>query len=250
MEQISPSSDMHEWVSFEDADESRTWIFDITFLTSNWNCIFGRGCQGVLTGPAPELVQGCCSYGAHLLDKSDAKRVKEAASTLTEDQWQFYKQGNEKGVIEKNKDGEQVTRIVKDACIFLNRVDFEKGPGCALHLAAINANKNPLELKPDVCWQLPLRREDRVDDDDHVTSTICQWDRKHWGQGGAEFHWWCTQEPDAFNGGTSVYESMAEELTKMVGAKVYEQLGAYIKNRIHTHAKQAFLAHPALRRRS
>ena len=48
------------------SDEERTWVFDVTFLTSNWTCIFGNGCQGVLTGPAPELVQGCCSYGAHL----------------------------------------------------------------------------------------------------------------------------------------------------------------------------------------
>ena len=60
--------DAHEWVSFEDAEEMRTWVFDVTFLASRWTCIFGRGCQGVLTGPAPELVQGCCSYGAHFTD--------------------------------------------------------------------------------------------------------------------------------------------------------------------------------------
>ncbi len=57
--------DLHEWVSFEDPDEDRTWIFDLTFLTANWTCIYGRGCPGVLDGPAPELEQGCCSYGAH-----------------------------------------------------------------------------------------------------------------------------------------------------------------------------------------
>ena len=48
-----------------------------TFLTSNWTCIFGNGCQGVLTGPAPELVQGCCSYGAHLVNKKDAAAGRE-----------------------------------------------------------------------------------------------------------------------------------------------------------------------------
>ncbi len=47
--------DTHEWVSFEDPDEERTWLFDVTFLQSNWHCIFGNGCQGVLTGPTPEL---------------------------------------------------------------------------------------------------------------------------------------------------------------------------------------------------
>ena len=65
-------------------------MFDVTFLTSNWTCIFGNGCQGVLTGPAPELVQGCCSYGAHLVDKKDARRVEKAAATLTPEEWQNH----------------------------------------------------------------------------------------------------------------------------------------------------------------
>ena len=66
-------AETHEWVSFDDPDEERTWLFDVTFLVSAWTCIFGQGCQGVLTGPAPELVQGCCSYGAHFTGKKDAR---------------------------------------------------------------------------------------------------------------------------------------------------------------------------------
>ena len=80
----------HEWVSFDDPDEERTWLFDVTFLASAWTCIFGQGCQGVLTGPAPELVQGCCSYGAHFTGKKDARNVERAAATLTPDLWQFH----------------------------------------------------------------------------------------------------------------------------------------------------------------
>src|SRR4051794_9058633 len=57
-----PVEDRHEWVSFEDPDEDRTWVFDVTFLMSKWSCIYGRGCQGVLTGPAPELMHGCCTH--------------------------------------------------------------------------------------------------------------------------------------------------------------------------------------------
>src|SRR5439155_22545209 len=79
----------HEWVSFEDPDEKRTWVFDVTFLLSHWGCIFGRGCQGVLTGPTPELAQGCCSYGAHFTDAADRRRVERAAKTLTPEEWQF-----------------------------------------------------------------------------------------------------------------------------------------------------------------
>jgi hypothetical protein len=243
-----PPVDTREWVSFEDEEEERTWVFDMTFLTSNWMCIFGQGCQGVLTGPAPELVQGCCSYGAHLVDKKDAHRVEKAAATLTPEEWQNH--GTKKQLIHKNKYGETVTRLHKDACIFLNRPGFEAGAGCAFHIAATRRGVNPLTLKPEVCWQLPLRREDTVDDEDgHVTSTIRQWDRRHWGKGGLEFHWWCTEAPEAFVGKKPVYREMQAELTEMIGAKVYDRLLAVIRQRERLRAERVALPHPAVRTR-
>jgi len=143
MADAQPPADAREWVSFEDPREERTWVFDVSFLTSNWTCIYGNGCQGVLTEPAPELVHGCCSYGAHFVDKKDARRVEKVAATLTPEQWQFHDQG-QKGVLKKTKDGELVTRVVKDACIFLNRPGFGAGPGCSLHQVALGRGKNPL----------------------------------------------------------------------------------------------------------
>ena len=238
-------SDTREWVSFEDPDEERTWVFDVTFLSSRWTCIYGQGCQGVLTAPAPELVHGCCSYGAHMVDAKDARRTEKMAATLTADEWQFRAKGTKGGVLKKNKHGETVTRVVDGACIFLNRPGFPTGPGCALHQAAVARGREPLELKPEVCWQLPLRREDEVADDGHVTSTVRQWDRRHWGEGGREFAWWCTESPDAFVGARPVYEAMEPELTKMVGRKTYRALAAYLRD----HAARGVpLPHPAVRR--
>ena len=49
------------------------------------------------------------------------------------------------------------TRVVDGACIFLNRPGFAGGAGCALHLAAVDADESPLDWKPSVCWQLPIR---------------------------------------------------------------------------------------------
>ena len=198
-------SDAHEWVSFEDPEEARRWVFDVTFLLSGWQCIYGRGCQGVLTGPAEEMVQGCCSYGAHFTDDDDVARVLKAAQTLTDDQWQFAATGRRRGVVRTQADGVRVTRMVDGACVFLNRPEFPGGPGCALHRAALEQGVAPLELKPDVCWQLPLRREDTSDDAGWVTSTVTQWDRRHWGDGGEEFHWWCTEAPEAFRARQPVY---------------------------------------------
>ena len=41
------------------------WRFEREFLESNWTCLFGRGCKGILDHDATELNQGCCSLGAH-----------------------------------------------------------------------------------------------------------------------------------------------------------------------------------------
>jgi hypothetical protein len=252
-----PEAPEREWVSFDDGEEERTWVFDVTFLTSMWECIFGRGCQGVLTGPAPEMVQGCCSYGAHFTDDADVARVEEAAATLTPAEWQFHRQGRQRGVTKTLRSGETVTRLVQDACIFLNRPGFERGPGCALHQAALARDQRPMDLKPDVCWQLPLRRDDRDQGDSgRVTSTVTEWGRSHWGGGGEEFHWWCTEAPEAFAGREPVYRAMQAELVGLVGSAVYERLAAYLDGRVAANAASSksgsatLLPHPTVRRKA
>lgn len=232
----------HEWVSFEDPEELRTWLFDVTFMLSGWECIFGRGCQGVLTGPAPELVQGCCSYGAHFTGDEDVWRVEAAAATLDAGQWQHLEVGRRDGIIHTEPDGTRVTTLVDDACVFLNRPGFPGGPGCALHRAALERGEAPLDLKPDVCWQLPLRREDSTDDHGRVTTTVTQWDRRHWGDGGEEFHWWCTEAAEAFGARQPVYVSMEAEIRALTGDEVYRMLAAYLQGRKRTSAP---LPHPS-----
>jgi hypothetical protein len=225
----------HEWISFEDPDEDRTWMVDVTFLLSSWRCIFGAGCQGVLTGPTPELEQGCCSYGAHFTGGEDVKRFRKAVRRLTREDWQFYDKGRDKNgavkVIERTKDGTRVTAQADGACIMLNRPGWPGGSGCALHAAALKHDERPMDWKPDVCWQLPLRREDETDGTGHVTSVVTQWDRRHWGEGGAEFAWWCTEAPEAFTGTEAVYESMGDELESLVGPKVYRLITAELDRR-------------------
>ena len=240
------ADDLHEWVSFEDPDEDRTWVFDLTYLTSAWRCIFGDGCQGVLTGPAADLVQGCCSYGAHFVDEDDEATTLAYAARLTDEQWQYKAVAKRKGGPTKvNKEGERKSRLVDGACIFLNRPDFATGAGCALHSAAVTAGERPLDWKPDVCWQLPLRLEEHTDDHGHVTSTIREWKRRDWGPGGEEFHWWCTEDPEAFIDHDPVYVTNRDEIAEMVGEPVYQMLADYLGAR----GTERLLPHPAVRRR-
>ena len=239
-----PPEDLHEHVSFDDPEEDRTWAFDVTFMTSPWTCIFGRGCPGVLDGPAPELVQGCCSYGAHFTGPDDQAHVEAVAERMTDDQWQFRKVARKRGgPIKVNKEGETVTRLVDDACIFLNRPGFPAGPGCALHQAAVANGERFMDWKPEVCWQVPLRRVDETDAYGHVTSTLREWKRRDWGEGGFEFHWWCTEAPDAFVDGRAVYQTMRDEIIEMVGQKPYDLLVAYLQSR----SPKTYTPHPATR---
>ena len=234
--------DVHEWISFEDDHERRTWVFDATFLRSSWTCIFGAGCKGVLDADATQLHQGCCSYGAHFVDDDDVRVVTEAAARLTPQQWQLQRKAKRGGFLDTD-DGATVTRLVDGACIFLNRPGFARGPGCALHVAALDAGERPLDWKPDVCWQLPLRLHENTDDHGYVTSTLREWKRRDWGAGGDEFHWWCTESADAFVGDDAVYRTLRDEIVEMVGEPVYERLVALLQRPRWTP-----LPHPAVRR--
>jgi hypothetical protein len=237
---------VHEWVSFE-SDDGETYVFDVTFLTSSWTCIFGQGCLGVLDGPAPELVHGCCSYGAHFSDKADVKRVRKAIKSLTSETWQFKKKAKKLGgPITVNDDGDTVTRVHDGACIMLNRPDFPGGAGCALHRAALEAGERPLDWKPEVCWQLPLRLDNHTDDNGHTTYTLREWKRRDWGEGGSEFHWWCTEDPLAFREQRPVYITSRDEIVEMVGQEMYDRFVAYMAER----DTSVFLPHPAVRRRT
>jgi hypothetical protein len=237
--------DLHEWVSFD--LDGHTWVFDVTFLASSWTCIFLDGCPGVLTGPAPELVHGCCTYGAHFADKEDRRRTLRLAERLAPDEWQHRAEADELGgPIWKNDDGDWVTRIVDDACIFLNRTDFHTGPGCAFHQAALARGERPIDWKPTVCWQLPLRLEEHTDINSHVTYTLREWKRRDWGPGGDEFHWWCTETDEAFRGKVPVYEALRDEIIELVGAAPYERLVNHLERR----GRVVFLPHPALKGRA
>ena len=129
-----------EWVSFE--HDGDTYLFDASFLTSNWRCIFGNGCKGVLEEDATDLGHGCCSHGAHLADKPDRERVRRQALRLNRDQWQLMDTAADLGGAFHKVDGSWTTRCHDGACIFLNRNDFHLGAGCALHVGALDAGES------------------------------------------------------------------------------------------------------------
>ncbi|MGZ6969144.1 MAG: hypothetical protein ACXVKN_15560, partial [Acidimicrobiia bacterium] len=238
---------IREWVTFKDPKRKKhVWHVDVTFLTSHWSCIFGNGCQGVLTEPAPELAHGCCSYGAHASGPKDQALVNKAAKLLDNDTWQFRKRAKKKGIWVKVDKDDYRTRLVDGACIFLNRPGFATGPGCALHQLAERTDQHHSDLKPEVCWQLPLRNIEEYDEDANdgiVYHRLTEFARHGWGEGGDEFAWWCTEEPAAFVGRDAVYRSLEPELRKMCGDALFEMIAEYLDGRLASGL--APVGHPA-----
>lgn len=227
------------WVEFPDpADPDQIFRCDLTWLTSRWQCVFGNGCEGIHAGRASD---GCCTLGAHFTDTDDEQRVAGHAARLTPDIWQHHAAGHRgkrwgDGWTERNADGERQTRRIKGACVFLNRPGFPGGEGCALHILARQEGREPLETKPDVCWQLPLRRSyewiEQPDGEQVLYVTIGEYDRRGWGPGGHDLHWWCTGAPAAHTAVEPLYLSYRPELVELMGKAAYDVLAELCETRL------------------
>jgi len=195
--------------------DDETWEVDAHFLASGWTCIWGRGCLGIGNEVDPTHHLGCCSLGAELSDEADAANLAAVAACLDEDLWQHAAAAATGGIFVDDR--RRATRVVDGACIFLNRPGFGGGAGCALHLGAVAHGEPAHEWKPNVCWQLPLRIENRTDDDGTPVTVLRRWRREDFGTDGADMAWFCTDTPDAFVGEHPVVESLADELAELVG---------------------------------
>ena len=213
------------WVEFPDpADEGVLLRCDVTWLTSRWTCIFGAGCAGIY---ADRPDDGCCTLGAHFSDTDDEKRVAAHVLRLTPELWQHFGRGR-RHWMELDEDGARKTRVVDGACVFLNRPGFSGGYGCALHTLALAEGQPPMAAKPDVCWQLPVRRTyerlTRPDETELLVTVIGEYDRRGWGPGGHDFDWYCTGNTEAHVGREPVYVQYAPELRDLMGDAAYAEL--------------------------
>ncbi|WP_174255904.1 hypothetical protein [Phytoactinopolyspora mesophila] len=233
------------WVEFPDPDNPNQILrCDLTWLTSRWTCIFGQGCPGIYASRPDD---GCCTHGAHFSDEDDEKRVSEFAAHLSPEVWQMHAEGTQGGVVETDEEGERKTRVVDGACVFHNRPGFSGGAGCALHSYALREGLHPLQTKPDVCWQLPIRRAyrdvTRADGSTYLELTITEYRARDWGAGGHDMDWYCTNTPEAHVGPEPVYRSNQAELRELVGDAAYEELVRHCEAFIA--ARLPLVTHPA-----
>ncbi|MFM7542934.1 MAG: hypothetical protein ACKO2I_05785, partial [Actinomycetales bacterium] len=113
-----------------------------------------------------------------------------------------------------------------------------------------------VETKPDICWQLPLRRswEVRENGDKKIDIVVIgEYTRKSWGEGGEDFDWYCTSNSEAHTSKIPVYLSQKIELIHLMNKSAYKVLkdkcDTVIKSRENRKFRSLplFVLHPASR---
>jgi hypothetical protein len=227
----------HETATFTDSD-GWSWEFDLAFMLSHYGCIWGCGCPDIR---GDGTARGCCVLGVEIYrgkgdraGREDLARIRGRVEQLTDEDWQNRRVALERGGRDpwgkaRFRRDSVHTRTYRGACIFHNREDHRAGAGCALHLAALRRGEDPIDWKPETCWQVPLF----FDSDPTTRTTLVRASRTpDWGPEGT-LEWWCTEREEAFGATRPVYLSMERELRRVCGDAVYEELAAYCRARQH-----------------
>ena len=224
-----------ETVTFRDV-EGWSWEFDLSFMLSGYECIWGRGCPDTR---GEGSLRGCCVVGVEIFQgegddvgRADLEMIRGRVAELTDEDWQNRAVAQARGGQDpwgkaRFRRGSVHTRLHRGACIFHNRADHPAGAGCAFHVAALRRGEDPIEWKPRTCWQVPLF----FDLDDATKTTTVRASRSSdWGADGA-VDWWCTEQEGAFGADRPLYVSMEAELRASCGDAVYDELAEYCRAR-------------------
>ena len=262
-----------DWFDFtHPEDPLHVFSCDLTWLESHWGCGFGTpACRGI-DSTSPSV--GCCNHGAFMCDEEDREQLLDAVRRMPARYWQLRPTGVDTHLehLEPEElepwlewdelDDEPAlrTKVVDGACIFANR----DGSGCALHQWGVDNGEDLTVVKPEVCWQLPLRRledyEERTDGEEILRTTITEYDRRGWGNGGEDFDWYCTTAPACHQSQDPIWVSHEHELRVLMGDGPYEVLAEHCRARkaaakalsaqlTADEAATAFNTHPATRLR-
>ena len=124
-----------ETVTFRDSD-GWSWEFDLTFILSNYRCIWGRGCPDTRL---EHSARGCCVEGVEIYQgygdtpgSEDLEKIRERVAQLTDEDWQnrpvaLRRGGRDPWGKARFKRDSVHTRLYRGACIFHNRVDHPGG---------------------------------------------------------------------------------------------------------------------------
>lgn len=228
-----------ETVTIGEPDGDWAYEFEVTFLLSHFECIWGKGCPSI---KGDGTTHGCCVEGVHIVDgdmTDDLDLVVGRIAQLTPEDWQNYALAERKAETSEFGWGwrpakeEIKTRKHRGVCIFHNRADFEGGEGCAFHGAALRRGEDPLDWKPSTCWTVPLFVDSDFERKIHSVRAVRDYD---WG---VAPKWWCVGEEAAYQGAQPAYVTLEAELRRTVGDAVYDELAEYLRVKLERTRRHA-----------
>nr|WP_250544311.1 hypothetical protein [Corynebacterium pseudotuberculosis] len=260
-----------QWFEFTNPeDPTHQFSIDLTWIESTYSCAFGtESCKGI-DASLPSV--GCCGHGAFLSDDEDREQLLHAVTQMPARYWQLrpeetdaFLSADDPAELEPwlvwdeldDDNGEPEpalkTTVVDGACIFANREGWATGTGCAIHQWALDAGQDLTVVKPEVCWQLPLRRleayEERADGVEILRTTITEYERRGWGNGGEDFDWYCTTAPGCHENADPLWVTHESELRALMGDSSYEFLAHICRTRDNARSNgvpsSIFSPHPA-----
>ena len=183
-----------------------------------------RAARACSPAPRPSSAQGCCSYGAHFVDEDDEANMLAYAERLTAGAVAVPRRRAAQGRAHQAQQGRRDQDPPRRRCLHLPQPPrLRRRHRLRARTAALEAGERPLDWKPEVCWQLPLRLEDHTDDDGprhlhpaRVEAPRLGRRRRTSSTGGAP------TTPDAFVDRQPVYETMRDEIVEMVGQEAYD----------------------------
>ena len=175
-----------EWLTFPAPDDpDRQFRVNVSFLLSNYECIFGRGCPGSLN-KYPSADHGCCERGVTFIDEDDFEHVEEMVGQLTAEDADNIDHIRNRGWFLASRAGKPYkTRKIGGLCIFGNRTGGAAGKsGCAFHPLAARQGKHHTETKPFICWSVPLnfRQEDPEEPGGRETTIVSAFTADAWSK--------------------------------------------------------------------
>lgn len=214
---------------------NRRYRVNVSFMMSNWHCIFGQGCPGVLISSANDDA-GCCQIGVHLERKEIAK-LSELVRQMGPEDVDNYEDIQRNGWKYKVKDeGERDsgytyhTRVVEGACVLANRAGGKTGKvGCSLHAFALKTGQDPNDTKPNICWQVPIGVVLSTDEEEEEeVIEIGPTTGKRWGSNDPNAvgfpGWFCTETPEAFSSDEILYRREESSLRRQMGNDAYDEM--------------------------
>lgn len=239
-----------DWLMF--VHEGKRYEVNLTFLMSNWQCIYGQGCPGMFgrqqSNTFPDI--GCCTHGFWVSNDEDEARAEANIALLTDDDWDkdlraHVERKGWKARSDKEPDGWRYkSRVIDGGCVFANRNGGSSGqPGCAFLALARRKGRdtgehdNHTDYMPHVCHELPIKVQ--IWDDNvygNEVMTLDAWDASRWTGSSANDneswqHWWCVDVPEAYSASSPLYERMEKSLRLRMGDVPYDMMVELIKRK-------------------